>query len=360
MRHTFISFLAMGLAACSGSSGGSGFETSSAGSAGTDSASTTASSGGSGSASTSGTSAGSGGSASSTTGAIYDVGSMTAGSVTDGGGTMGCEKVDLLFVIDDSGSMLDNQDKLTAAFPGMAQTIDDTLVAVQGIDYRIGVMSSNITDSMMCLAGLCGPNYLGRLQHTQARVPCASVPAGRWIEGSEGAATVAEQFTCIASLNQAQDFNGLPEGGSEAPLEATRMGLSDRVTDAEAYNAGFLRPDALLVLVIVTDEDDQSVWMGANHWDLFGGPGSLAPVQQFFDFLVGLKGGHPENLVAVAISGPESGGGDTDSPRIHEFLNLAAPNSYWTDISGSDYSTALQDALSVIEGSCGGFIPPQG
>lgn len=278
-----------------------------------------------------------------------------------GGVTMGCDKVDILFVIDDSGSMSDNQDKLTAAFPGMAQTIDDTLVDQQGIDYRIGVISSNITDETMCLFGaLCGPGYLGRLQHTEGRVACSDVPTGRWIEGSEGAAAVGDQFTCIASLDLAQDFNGIPEGGSEAPLEATRMGLVDRVTDAEQYNLGFLRDDALLVLVLVTDEDDQSVWMTATSWPLIGGPGMIAPVADFHDMLVGLKGGHPENLVAVAISGPQQGGGETDAPRIHAFLDLVAPNSYWADISGSDYSTPLQEALELIEGSCENFIPPAG
>lgn len=278
-----------------------------------------------------------------------------------GGIATGCDKVDLLFVIDDSGSMSDNQDKLTAAFPGMAQTIDDTLVAQQGIDYRIGVISSNITDEMMCLFGaLCGPGYLGRLQHTEGRVACSDLPAGRWIEGSEGAAAVGDQFTCVASLRQAQDFNGVPSGGSEAPLEATRMALVDRVSDVEQYNLGFLREDALLVLVLVTDEDDQSVWMTPTNWPLFGGPGPIAPVADFHDMLVQLKGGHPENLVAVAISGPQAGGGDTSAPRIHAFLDLFAPNSYWSNISGSDYSAPLQEALELIQGSCENFIPPAG
>ncbi|MCX4242960.1 vWA domain-containing protein [Paraliomyxa miuraensis] len=307
-----------------------------------------------------GTGSGSSSSAGSSEGVDEDTGfkfdlANPDGSETNGV-TMGCDKVDILFVIDDSGSMSDNQDKLTAAFPGMAQTIDDTLVDQQGIDYRIGVVSSNITDETMCLFGaLCGPGYLGRLQHDQGRVPCSDVPTGRWIEGSEGAAAVGNQFTCIASLVQAQDFNG-----SEAPLEATRMALIDRVTDVEHYNLGFLRDDALLVLVLVTDEDDQSVWMSPTNWPLFGGPGMIAPVSQFHDMLVGLKGGHPENLVAVAISGPQGGGGETDAPRIHAFLDLVAPNSYWADISGSDYSTPLQEALGIIEGSCENFIPPAG
>lgn len=295
-----------------------------------------------------------GGDPDTTTGIKFDLGNPDLPNT--GPGDKGCDKVDLLFIIDDSGSMSDNQDKLTAAFPSMAQTIDATLVAQQGIDYRIGVASSNITDETMCLFGtLCGPGYLGRLQHTEARVSCNDVPAGRWIEGSEGAAAVGLQFTCIASLNQAQDFNG-----SEAPLEATRMALVDRVSDAEQYNLGFLRDDALLVLVLVTDEDDQSVWMSPTNWPLVGSPGTPAPVADFYDMLVALKGGHPQNIAAVAISGPAQGGGETQAPRIHAFLDLVAPNSFWTDISGNDYSTPLQDALAIIEGSCDNFIPPEG
>jgi hypothetical protein len=295
---------------------------------------------------------------SSDTGPLLDIGGAESTGTAEGGGGMGCEKVDLLFVIDDSGSMSDNQDKLTQAFPGMAQTIDDTLVVGQGIDYRIGVISSNILDDTACLLGMCGPNFLGRLQHTEARVSCSDVPAGRWIEGSEGPTSVAEQFTCIASLNMALDLNGIPEGSSEQPLEATRMALIDRVSDQESYNQGFLRSDALLVMIIVTDEDDQSVWQTATSWDLFGGPGSLAPVSDFYDMVVGLKGDHPENVAVVAISGPASGGGETDAPRVHDFLALAGANTYWADISGNDYSTALGDALALIEGSCDGFIPP--
>jgi len=35
----------------------------------------------------------------------------------------GCDSVDILFVIDDSGSMSDQQDKLTAAFPSFIQFV---------------------------------------------------------------------------------------------------------------------------------------------------------------------------------------------------------------------------------------------
>ena len=66
-----------------------------------------------------------------TDGPLLDVGGMTDGTTMGGdgtGGELGCEKVDLLFVVDDSASMSDNQDKLTAAFPSFMQTVDAELV----------------------------------------------------------------------------------------------------------------------------------------------------------------------------------------------------------------------------------------
>src|SRR5690606_38029790 len=57
---------------------------------------------------------------------------------TDGTtGDESCAKVDLLFVIDNSGSMADEQAKLIANFPGFATEIQSALVDVES--YHVGV-----------------------------------------------------------------------------------------------------------------------------------------------------------------------------------------------------------------------------
>ncbi len=67
--------------------------------------------------------------------------------------------------------------------------------------------------------------------------------------------------------------------------------------------------------------------------------------------------------MTVAISGDEVNGCDApgtnaqEAPRIRELLQLSQPNSYWTDICGSDYNAPLQEALEVIERSCNDFPP---
>jgi len=351
-------------AACSGDDRGSavsetGMITSASASAsntGTSTSTSTSASGGE-SASASSTDASGGESesaGSSTSGGVkLDVGFETGSDPT--GVDEGCKKVDLLFIIDDSGSMSDQQDKLTEAFPGFITTIDQELVQKKGIDYRIGVLSADMAGEEMCVFLICGQGHRGRLQHQGDRLNCNDVPPGRWIEAGP-VEEVAKQFQCVASM----------AGGefSEMPLEALRAGLVDRVEDPEAYNAGFLREDALLVIIMITDEDDQSVKQVPAMWDVFLGPGTPTPVIEYQQLLVGLKGGDKDRFVAVAISGPKSsscGAGQeplaVKAPRVHQFLELNTPNSYWGNICDEDFTAPLQAALEVIKSSCETFPP---
>ena len=307
---------------------------------------------------------------SSTTGSSTTGSSTTGSTSTTGGddgtnGETGCKKVDLLFVIDDSGSMSDQQNKLTDAFPSFMAEVDQALVVDKGIDYRVGVVSTDMAGTGHCLLGglICGQGHRGRLQHQPDRLNCTEVPTGRWIETGP-VADVSAQFRCIASM----------DGGefAEQPLEATRAALIDRVSDTEHYNLGFLRDDALLVLVIVTDEDDQSVWevsegMGELAWPLPNLFGQYTAVSDYWDMLVNLKGGFEERITVVGLHGDPSNdcppGSDdpivTKAPRLHQFLNLAAPNSYWSDLCDEDFTTPLAEALEIIDASCEAFPQPQ-
>lgn len=274
-------------------------------------------------------------------------------------GAKGCRKVDLLFVVDDSASMTDQQVKLTEAFPAFMATIDAALVAQKGIDYHVGVVSPEMGGEDMCIFGLCAEGHRGRLLHEPDRIPCDAEPAGRWIETGP-VDRVTDEFECIASI-RGQDF-------IEMPLEAARAALTDRVTDAEGYNAGFLRDDALLVVVVLSDEDDQSRMHAPETWDPFFGPGPVTPVSGLYQALVDVKGGDPQGLVVVVLAGDADTGCDDDdgepivtkAPRLHELLDLAAPNSYWGDLCGDALTQPLQDALEVIDFGCEEFVPPAG
>ena len=269
-----------------------------------------------------------------------------SGSESGGGDGLSCDKVDLLFVVDDSGSMVEEQDKLTDAFPDFMITADAELIKAKGVDYRVGVISVDMVG-----AGF-GQGLRGRLQHESDRLACDDLPPGRWIEAGP-LSEVAKQFKCIASMTGGS--------GREMPLEALRASLTDRVNDQEAYNDGFLRDDALLVVMLITDEDDQSVLNVDETWDGLAVPGPITPVSVYWNQLVKLKGDDPSRIVVVGLSGGDesactSVGGDASAaPRVHELLELAAPNSHWGLICEDDYTAPLREALNVIEASCDGF-----
>ena len=55
------------------------------------------------------------------------------------GGDEGCAKIDILFVVDDSGSMAQEQANLTTNFPQFISVIEQS-----GLDYRVAVTTTGV------------------------------------------------------------------------------------------------------------------------------------------------------------------------------------------------------------------------
>jgi hypothetical protein len=158
-------------------------------------------------------------------------------------------------------------------------------------EVHIGVVSSNMGAGMGAMGGNCGvglgdrgllwgndPNDLtasvaaGSVAATNANNPiadgCGLLPGARWIEdgaspdGTGGrqrnysGRTIEDVFTCLAT---AVGSNGCEE---QHLLQATRVALipQDGINEA---NSGFLRSNAYLAIVLVTDQDDCS----ANNYN---------------------------------------------------------------------------------------------
>lgn len=158
-------------------------------------------------------------------------------------------KLDLLFMIDDSASMQEEQDNLTRNFPRL---IDELKKMPAGFpDLHLGVVSSNMGAGETSVAG-CG-NALAR-GVLQVRDGCGLDPAkGRFLIWRNGGSDtnfqgdITDVFACMANL-------GTDGCGFEHQLQSVRMALSGFVGE----NAGFLRSDAHLAVVYITDEDDCS------------------------------------------------------------------------------------------------------
>ena len=169
-------------------------------------------------------------------------------------------EIDILFVIDNSDSMKEEQDSLAANFPRFI----DVLNTIEGglPDVHIAVVSSDVGIPPFTAEACNGNGDDGLMQNTahplEGQTTCPVPNNGaRFIEDISGApgqpriknytGELDDVFSCIARL-------GNSGCGVEQHLEAMRRALDGR----HAENAGFLRPNAYLAVIILADEDDCS------------------------------------------------------------------------------------------------------
>lgn len=254
-------------------------------------------------------------------------------------------QVDMLFLIDDSDSIAPWQVQLRERLPNFMNVLKSAPGGMP--DMHIAVVSSSLGAGIYanvtgCLPGTRG-NQGGEFQH---EADCG-LGAGETFLRSTGGETpetnfegdITDVFACIADLGQ----SGC---GFEHQLEATRVALQKAGTPG-SNNFGFLRPNALLSVVMLTDEDDCSVSPDSTLFDPnqqttaepLGGlqsyrcnefghrcsqplphtapntpltmtechsaeDGRLVGVGAFIDFLYALKPGKPENVFVAVIAGP--------------------------------------------------------
>jgi hypothetical protein len=179
-------------------------------------------------------------------------------------------KLDLLFMIDDSPSMQEEQANLARNFPLLIEALERMPSGFP--DLHLGVVSSDMGAGTLVSSGVCG-NSLGQGGVLQARNGCGLESNGASFlklpaDGTPGnfQGDIADVFGCMAKL-------GTSGCGYEHQLQAVRMALSGFVTG----NDGFLRSDAHLAVVYITDEDDCSAPANSDMYEapVSGQDGSL-------------------------------------------------------------------------------------
>jgi hypothetical protein len=160
--------------------------------------------------------------------------------------------LDLLVVVDTSGSMVEERAALiTHASTELFERIAAELGGLP--DLNVAVISPDVGASGAPITGCDGAGGDGLFQAGTIEAPCLSGGARYLVSPAGGGGnhpgSLGEAFTCMA--------NSLPAFGCgfEQPFEAVRRALDGRHPD----HAGFLRDDALLLVVVLTDEDDCSV-----------------------------------------------------------------------------------------------------
>ncbi len=165
-------------------------------------------------------------------------------------------QLDLLFVIDNSGSMAEEQTNLRNNFPDFMRALESIKGGLP--DTRIAVVSSNMGAGPTAVGGECP--VLGDDGAFQAKAGCGldtSKPGKYlWVDdkGTKNfTGQLTDVFSCMAQL-------GTTGCGFEHQLQSMRVALasSDPMANGAVGNRGFLRKDAFLGIVILSDEDDCS------------------------------------------------------------------------------------------------------
>jgi hypothetical protein len=179
-------------------------------------------------------------------------------------------KLDLLFLIDNSPSMEPAQTSVRRNISALINALRAGPAGGQ-LDLNIGVVSSDLGAGRGVGTGACS-RVGGDRGIFQTKPTCLQGGAKFLSTSSTGArnnfsGTLEAAFDCMADL-------GGRGCGYEHQLQATRVALYESLTPE---NAGFLRSDAVLGIVLLSDEDDCSADLNSDLFtDDAAFPGTVA------------------------------------------------------------------------------------
>src|SRR5262245_40358889 len=196
-----------------------------------------------------------------------------SGSKPDGGGGAGGgggrwtgpleltqAPLDILFLIDDSSLMKVAQDKLIQSFPTFTARLQDP----PGLpNIRIAVVSSDMGAGDGSIPGCNATNGKNGVFQYRPQGACTALdPGSTYIANAGGIpnydGNISDVFGCIAALGE----TGCSFEHQFAAITRA-LGIDGRGA-APTENQGFIRPDALLAVVLLTNEDDCSASPGSS------------------------------------------------------------------------------------------------
>ena len=286
------------------------------------------------------------------------------------------EQADVLFVIDNSNSMAAEQAALRAQIPHLVDVLTrgerypgDPQRFTPILDLHVGVVTTDM--------GIPGINYGachadggddGRLQHAPhaaSGLRCAAeYPAFLSLDAQadQDVEQFATDVACITAIGTSgcgfeqqleAGFKALwPSPYADNPLRYTFLSTSpsDTAGRGDRDNSGFLREDSLLLIVLLTDEDDCSVRTGEHLWPAnILPPGSpyakedvnlrciLHPefqydlAKRYYDGFRALRPGREDRVVFTAIAGVPPDLVD-ELARAIDFSDPVASDRFYDDI----------------------------
>jgi hypothetical protein len=276
-------------------------------------------------------------------------------------GASGCAKVDFLFVVDRSSSMSDEQQSLVGSFPGFISAIRDTL---QAQDYHVMVVDTddvtnhcwpgcednpflncqNVTCDKHQMPGTCDGTLGAGLVKDQIQQPCPIQGSQRFM--SDGQPDLEGTFACLAEVGIAGSLNETQAGAAVAAV-------GDALSGPGACNEGFVRDDAILVVTLISDENDMY---------------SVGDPASWHQAIVDAKGGNEEAIVFLGLVGDTEvpgglcqdwdmdGNGARDAPALRELADSFVHGT-WASVCEPDYVPFFLESVAVIDTACDEFVP---
>jgi hypothetical protein len=235
-----------------------------------------------------------------------------------------CKRVDLVFSVDNSGSMSEEKQAMAIeVFPAFARALEQVGGGLE--DFQVGVLDACPKPARFLTRGGGGA--------------CNFASGMPWMSSST--ATLESEFRCVGDIDSSASLcDG--KNDDEQPASAAAAAL-------EGGNPGFLRADALLVVVAITDEDEQPV--------------PTRSAQEVYERLVAIKGGDVRRMVFLGIGGATACAGTygdakqaTVLKQVTDRFTAAGRGIFW-DLCQGKLQDGLTQAMSVIDSACG-ELPP--
>ncbi len=272
------------------------------------------------------------------------------------------QKTDILFVIDNSNSMTEEQDGVATELPAFVQALRAGGGLTQ--DFRVGVVTTSVylyAESASGPPTLETASYAQEAGHLQP-VPDAdgTVPANapRFLEGDDP--QLVERFRALVK-------RGVVGSGQETAFEAALLAVTPPLIGTPTTsggNGGFLRDEARLLVVIVTDEDDCSerarppqVVIGADksHDYCADQADKLTPVSDYVNAFRALTDstGAPRTVLWASIAPVATTDKRTEPVVVDGVLHTVdCPTSYGPGARHRQMAAAFDPSLRNLDSIC--------
>jgi hypothetical protein len=252
-----------------------------------------------------------------------------------------CTTIDVLIVVDNSDAMAEEQARLNVALGPFFTLINEQLPGVMG-SIHVAVITTDAPEFVITTpAGECSPY----------------ASTANWMSFGP---TLSTELMCASAVGTMGDVD-------ERPMQMAIEALSPALQGIDGFNEGFLRATGPLVLLVVTDEEDDyeaiTEWGSQVDYDEDG----EFTVADWVQALAATQDGYVQDVVPLVLVGPveepnacpDVWNGVDGAETATRLVELAEsfPHHAIGDICDVEYTTFLNGAVPAIASACNEWVP---